>query len=148
MNNLKNSPLQNARGMTLVEILIVLAIVGSLMAVIGGTVMERFQKAKQRETKIIMSQISSALSMYYSDCGKMPQALSALVQSPGDGECADWGPEPYVKKELLKDAWKTDFVYSSDGSNFELKSLGKGGQEGGSKYEKDLPFEEQDSTEK
>jgi general secretion pathway protein G len=148
MNLLKNSPLRNARGMTLVEILIVLAIVGSLLAVIGGNVMENFQKSKQKETRIIMSQVANALNMYYSDCAKMPQTLTNLIESPGDGECADWGPEPYVKKELLKDAWKFDLVYEVDGSDFTLKSLGKDGREGGSKYAKDIPFEEKEPSEK
>lgn len=148
MQILKNSPLRNARGMTLVEILIVLAIVGSLLAVIGGNVMGNFQKSKKKETTIIMSQVANGLNMYYSDCGKMPQALTALIESPGDGECADWGPEPYVKKDLLKDAWKHDLVYTAEGSNFTLKSLGKDGREGGTKYDADMNFEEKEPTEK
>ena len=143
----KSSPLRNARGMTLVEILIVLAIVGSLMAVIGSNVMENFQKSKRKETGIIMSQISSALNMYYSDCGKMPQTLKGLLENPGD-ECADWGPEPYLKKNMIKDAWAHDFVYETDGSTFTLKSLGKDGREGGSKHDKDINFDEKEGSDK
>ena len=142
------SSLKNARGMTLVEILIVLAIVGSLMAVIGGSVFEKFQKSKVKQTGIIMTQIANAINIYYSDCGKMPSSLENLLSSPGDGDCADWGPDPYLKKDLLKDAWKHDFIYESDGSNFSLKSLGKDGREGGTKLDKDIPFEEKDSTDK
>lgn len=148
MNSSKNSPLRNARGMTLVEILIVLAIVGSLLAVIGGNVMGQFQKSKVKETGIKMSQISSALNMYYSDCGKMPTTLKGLIESPGDGECADWGPEPYLKKDLIQDAWKHDFLYEADGSNFTLKSLGKDGREGGSKYDKDISFDDKEANDK
>lgn len=148
MNILKNSPIRNARGMTLMEILIVLAIVGSMLAVIGGNVMENFQKSKKKETKIILSQVAQALQMYYSDCGKMPSSLNNLMQNPGEGECADWGPEAYVKKDLLKDAWKHDLVYSAEGSNFSLKSLGKDGREGGTKYDKDISFEEEDQGDK
>jgi general secretion pathway protein G len=147
MKALLHTKLNNTRGMTLVEILIVLAIVGSIMAVIGGKVMTSFQKSKVKQTGIIMSQLSSALNIYYSDCSKMPQSLKALIESPGDAECADWGPESYVKKDLLKDAWGTDFVYESDGSNFKLKSLGKDRREGGSKFDKDLAFDEKDSSE-
>lgn len=138
----------NSRGMTLVEILIVLAIIGSIMAVIGGRVMTSLQKSRVKQTGIIMSQLSSALELYYSDCNKMPQSLKALIESPGDEECADWGPTPYVKKDLLKDAWSRDFVYESDGSTFSLKSLGKDGREGGSQFDKDLSFDEKDSSDK
>lgn len=146
MKVLLQSRLNNSRGMTLVEILIVLAIVGSIMAVVGGKVMTSFQKSKVKQTGIIMSQLSSALNIYYSDCSKMPTTLKALVESPGDAECADWGPEPYVKKDLLKDAWNTDFVYESDGSTFTLKSLGKDKREGGSKFDKDISFDEKESA--
>lgn len=142
----KNSFLKNSRGMTLVEILIVLAIVGSLLAVIGGNVMENFQKSKKRQTTIIMSQIASALNMYYSDCGKMPPSLKGLIESPGDDECADWGPEPYLKKNQIKDGWDNDFVYESDGNTFSLKSLGKDKRPGGSKFDKDFSFEEKENT--
>lgn len=132
--------------MTLVEILIVLAIVGSIMAVVGGKVMTSFQKSKVKQTGIIMSQLSSALNIYYSDCSKMPQSLKSLIESPGDEECADWGPEPYVKKDLLKDAWNTDFIYESDGSTFTLKSLGKDKREGGSKFDKDISYDEKEAS--
>ncbi len=145
MKKLLQSRLNNSRGMTLVEILIVLAIVGSIMAVVGGKVMTSFQKSKVKQTGIIMSQLSSALNIYYSDCSKMPQSLKNLIESPGDEECADWGPEPYVKKDLLKDAWNTDFIYESDGSTFTLKSLGKDKREGGSKFDKDISFDEKET---
>jgi len=147
MKTFLKTKLNNSRGMTLVEILIVLAIVGSIMAVVGGKVMTSFQKSKVKQTGIIMSQLSSALNIYYSDCSKMPQSLKALIESPGDEECADWGPEPYVKKDLLKDAWNTDFIYESDGSTFKLKSLGKDKREGGSKFDKDISFDEKESAE-
>lgn len=142
-----HSPLLTTeRGMTLVEILIVLAIVGSLLAVVGGNVMGNFQKSKVKETNIKMSQISSAINMYESDCGKIPPTLRALLESPGDDECADWGPEPYLKKDLIKDAWKNDFIYEAEGSTFNLKSYGRDGRPGGSKFDKDITFDDKDAT--
>ncbi|MEY4615389.1 MAG: hypothetical protein RJB66_349 [Pseudomonadota bacterium] len=145
MNILKNSPLRNSRGMTLVEILIVLAIVGTLMAVIGGNVMGKFEKAKRKTTGIILENVSNAIQTYNSDCGKLPPTLGALIENPG-AECADWGPEPYIKKDMLKDAWKHDLVYETDGGNFTLKSLGKDGREGGSKNDKDIYYDEKDAS--
>ncbi len=144
---IKNTNLNNARGMTLVEILIVLAIVGSLLAVIGQNVMSNFQKSKKKQTGIIMSQVASALNMYYSDCGKMPAALKNLIENPGD-ECADWGPEPYLKKNQIKDAWDNDFQFETDGTTFTLKSLGKDKKPGGTNFDKDISYDEKDSNEK
>lgn len=147
MTKMKNSPLRNARGMTLVEILIVLAIVGTLMAVIGGNVMGKFEKAKRKETGIILNQVASAIQMYNADCGKLPSSLDALINNPG-GDCADWGPDPYIKKDMLKDAWKHELVYELDGGSFVLKSLGKDGREGGSKHDKDISYDEKEGGDK
>lgn len=135
--------IKNERGMTLIEILIVLAIVGSIMGVIGSQVMDRFQKSKVRETKIILNQVSQSLQMYYADCNKMPSALTGLLQATDD--CANWGPEPYIKKDQIKDAWGHPLVYeATDGTNFTLKSLGKDGREGGAKYDKDISLDEEE----
>lgn len=125
----------NQAGMTLIEILIVLAIIGSLSAVLISQVTERLQKSKVSETKIIIGQVTNSLNMYYTDCGKYPETLEGLVKA--DANCSNWGPEPYMKK-MPKDAWNNDFQYSVEGGNFTLKSQGKDGKPGGDGYNKDL----------
>jgi general secretion pathway protein G len=132
--------LTNQRGMTLIEIMIVLAIIGGLMALLAPRFTGAQDKAKVRETKISMGQVINALNMYYTDCGKFPSNLDALVKAPGD-ECQNWGPEAYIKKEP-KDSWGNAYVYSIDGSNFIIKSFGKDGREGGSGFDKDINSDE------
>ncbi len=132
----------NSKGMTLIEILIVLAIIGTVMGVIGSQVMERFQKAKVRETKIRLNNVAQALQLHYADCNKMPGALDGLITASDD--CSNWGPEPYIKKDQVNDAWGKPFVYEPDGASFSLKSLGKDGREGGSKNDKDIVFDEEE----
>jgi len=131
--------LKNSRGMTLLEIMIVLAILGSLMAVLLPQFMGAQDKSKVKETGIIMSQLVTSLNMYYTDCGKYPESLDGLVKA--DAACANWGPEAY-RKSVPTDPWGTPFAYSVEGGSFIIKSLGKDKKEGGDGYGKDISSED------
>ncbi|MGE5086712.1 MAG: type II secretion system major pseudopilin GspG [Bacillota bacterium] len=133
------SPISNRKGMTLIEIMIVLAIIGGIAALLLPRLTGQLDKAKQKEARIQMSQIVNAISMYYTDCGKNPQALENLVKA--DANCSNWGPEPYLKKDP-KDPWGHDFVYELNGNEYTLKCLGKDGREGGSGYDADISLED------
>ncbi len=141
------SPLKfNQVGMTLIEIMIVIAIIGGLMAVLGSTAMESLNKSRVQNAKIQMKEIGKQLDMYYADCSSYPttdQTLNALMQNPGNDVCPNWGPNPYLKK-IPKDPWGTNFIYESDGATYNLKSLGRNKKEGGDGYDKDLSSAELD----
>jgi general secretion pathway protein G len=137
------SLLKNRRGMTLIEIMIVLAIIGSIAALLLPAVTGQLDKSKVKEARIQMTQIVNALSMYYTDCGKYPQSLEGLTTA--DANCSNWGPQPYATAKKLKDPWGNDFVYEPNGADYNLKSLGKNKQEGGSGYDKDISLEDLDS---
>jgi general secretion pathway protein G len=127
------------RGMTLIEILIVLAIIASIMAFLVPGVTRQLDKSKVQETKIQIGQIMNALNLYYTDCGKFPSSLDGLIKP--DADCSNWGPEPYLKK-APKDAWNRPFQYSLDGNQYTIKSLGADGREGGDGYAKDISSED------
>lgn len=136
----------NQRGMTLIEIMIVIAIIAGLMAVLGTSANTYLNKSKVANAKIQMKEIGKALDMYYADCNGYPttdQGLKALITSPGPDACSNWGPSPYRKKEE-KDPWGTPFIYESDGATYALKSYGRNKKEGGEDYDKDLNSQELD----
>lgn len=138
------SPLRNDRGMTLIEIMIVIAIIAGLMAVLGGNVMSALEKSKVSNTKISMKQVQKALDQYNLACGTYPttdQGLGALLKDPGKDVCQNWG-EPYLKEKELKDAWNRVMQYESDGAKMTLRSLGKDGKEGGESYNADINLED------
>lgn len=111
------------KGMTLVEIMVVIAIIGLVMALVGVNVMKRFEKAKGQTAKAQIKSIEQALDQYYLDNGGYPsteQGLKALA----DGE--------YMKK-IPKDPWKHDFDYTSpgtEGNPYEIVSAGPDKQGG------------------
>lgn len=131
--------LNNRKGMTLIEIMIVLAIIGGIAALLLPKMTGALDKAKTKEARIQMTQIVNALQMYYTDCGKYPQSLENLVTQ--DANCNNWGPEAYLKK-APKDPWDGDFVYELAGSEYNLKCLGKDKAEGGSGFAADISLED------
>jgi general secretion pathway protein G len=130
--------LRSQKGMTLLEIMIVLVILGGLIAVLATGLTKQLDKAKVKEAQIAISELGKALDMYYQDCNAYPttsEGLQALVQAPPS--CTNWGPDPYTKS-IKKDPWNTPFVYESDGNTYLLKSLGADKREGGTGNGKDI----------
>src|SRR5665213_1112216 len=120
--------IKNTRGMTLIEIMIVVTILASLGAILATKVVQQGEKAKLREAKIQIGEISKALDMYYTDCGHYPdsgQGLAALAPG-GESTCTTWGPDPYIKKVPL-DPWNKPFIYSYENGNYTITSTGKDG---------------------
>lgn len=138
MSNSKPKLLSN-KGFTLVEIMIVMAILGSIFALLAPRFTGAKDKANIKEAKIQMSLIMNALTAYETDCGKYPSELSKLQKA--DAECTNWGPKPYYTNKLL-DPWGHPFYYELNGGEYILKSFGKDGKEGGSEFAKDIPSDE------
>ncbi len=129
----------NSAGMTLLEILVVLGIIGAVIAVLVPQVMGNLEKSKVKNTRLAMAQVTSALALYYGDCGSYPKSLEGLLKP--DGDCPQADAEGYLKKEV-KDAWNNSFSYESEGSKYTLKSLGKDRRDGGDGYNKDILSDE------
>ena len=137
--------LSNQIGMTLIEIMIVIAIIAGLMAVLGTSASKFLKQSKVANAKIAMKELSKQIEAYNLVCNSYPttdQGLQALLTAPGDG-CPNWGPEPYVKKGQLNDPWGKQFGYESDGGKFIIRSYGADKKEGGTGYDKDLSSEDE-----
>jgi general secretion pathway protein G len=133
----------NEAGMTLIEILIVVAVISMLGAIVGQNFMGKYNKAKVDTTKVQMRNLSTILDDFRRECNFYPttdQGLDALLQKPTTGrECKNYDPSGYIQnKKLPKDGWGNDFLYESDGNKFTLRSLGSDGIEGGEELNKDI----------
>lgn len=132
--------LNNQKGLTLIEIMVVIVIIGGLAAVLGRSVFDNLGNANVKTTRAQFQEVSKQLEMYNADCGGFPttdQGLQVLMEDPGKDVCANWGPNPYLK-QMPKDAWQRALIYESDGTDFELRSLGSDRKAGGSGTAKDL----------
>lgn len=133
MQNLKSQ-----KGFTLVEIMIVLAILGSIFALLAGRFAGARDRAKVKEAKIQMGQIANGLSQYNLDCNKYPQTLEGLKKQD---DCKNWS-QFYEGK--MADPWGNPYVYEINGSDYVLKSYGKDKKEGGSGFDKDIVWGEEE----
>ncbi len=128
------------RGLTLLEILMVIALLGLVFTFIGKNVMDRFTGGKRKITQIYLADMKAALDQYQLDCNDYPKSIEALITNPGD--CPSYAIEGYIKKGQLKDPYGCDLSYSYDGGKVTLKSLGQGCQEGGEGQSTDIVFQE------
>lgn len=121
-------------GFTLVELLVVLAILGFLTAIATPQVMKYLGSAKMSTAKTEVESLSSALDLFKFDVGRYPssqEGLSALLNSPAGVE--GWNG-PYVKRNVnLIDPWGHPFNYRAPGQHgeFDLFSYGPNGEASG-----------------
>lgn len=128
-------------GLTLLEMIVVLVIIAIVAGLVTMNVVGRPDQARVTTTKTNLASLSSALKMYRLDNGQYPtteQGLKALAQKPSTPPIPSAWPEGGYVSETPVDAWGNPYVYSSTGSSFELKSLGKDGQPGGEGLDADL----------
>lgn len=120
-------------GFTLLELLVVLVILGLLVAYVAPRYFGQVGKSEVKIAKAQIRALEDALDQYRLDVGRYPgteQGLAALNNKP-TGEMRWQGP--YLKKALPNDPWGNPYQYSMPGQHgeFDLYSLGKDGQPGG-----------------
>jgi general secretion pathway protein G len=103
-------------GFSLIEILIVLVIIGTIMGLVASQIFKKGDTANINAAKIQISNIKSALDLYELNMGRLPttaEGLNALVEKPTEAEeASNWaGGGPYLK-EVPKDPFrKQEFKY-------------------------------------
>ena len=123
------------KGFTLLEVLLVLAI----LVILGSTVTFYFartqNKAQNRAAQVQINAVSQLLEEYHIDVGSYPstqQGLAALRAAPQDMADTSRWMGPYGNREVPPDPWNREYQYeyNSQTDTYRIWSLGSDGQDG------------------
>ena len=125
---------RNDGGFTLLEMLVVLAIMGLLAAIIAPQVLKYLGSSRTQTAKVQIQNVDAALQLYRLDVGRFPtqeEGLGSLVAAPPTAP--GWNG-PYLQKTAaLTDPWGAPYLYRIPGKHGEadVYSLGSDKAEGG-----------------
>ncbi len=127
-------PLRGDEGFTLLEMLVVLAIMGLLAAIIAPQVLKYLGSSRTQTAKVQIGNVVAALELYRLDVGRYPtqeEGLNAVITAPPTAP--GWNG-PYLQKpSALMDPWAQPYLYKSPGKHGEIDvyTLGSDKAEGG-----------------
>lgn len=125
-------------GFTLLELLVVLAILAMITAFAAPEVMRYLSGARSDSARVEIESLGNAIDLYRLDVGRCPPDLEALLEKPSDAR--GWNG-PYLRKqEIPRDPWGHDYVYKCPGDHgaYDLISLGADNAEGGKGEDADI----------
>ena len=106
-----------ARGMTLIEIMVVLVILGLIAGAIGYNVFGQLKEAQIKTATLDLKAISNSVDLFHVETGQWPDSLGQLV--------------PKFVKDLHKDPWGQDYAYVKAGDGYDVYSYGPDKAQGG-----------------
>ena len=120
------------RGMTLIEIMVVITILGLIAAAVAVNVVGSLSDAKIKQARTDLHTVENCLDLYKVDKGRYPTTEESLQAVVAAGKC----------KANIKDPWQHEYVYMYPGQvhadSFDIKSYGADGQPGGSGENADI----------
>ena len=131
---------RNQSGMSLLEIIIVIVLIGAVLTLVASRVLGGADRGKANIAKAQVQTVASKIDNYQIDTGKLPGALNDLISAPAG--VAGW-LGPYAKAADLNDPWGHALEYRApgEGQPYELISLGKDGKAGGSSVDADIRYQ-------
>lgn len=130
-----NTRLQRSEGFTLIEILVVMAIIAMLAVMVAPNLFNQQAGAMRDVALSEISTLEAALDIYRLDVGEYPDTLDGLMEN--DTDRASWNG-PYLRRAVPTDPWDNDYVYESNGREFTLISYGADGMSGGEEDDADI----------
>ncbi|MGX6646593.1 type II secretion system major pseudopilin GspG [Maricaulaceae bacterium MS644] len=123
-------------GLTLIEIMVVVVIIGILATIIVINVLPSQNRAMMEKARADVSQLESAVEMYRLSLNTYPtteQGLDALVVAPDEPRLAARYPDGGFINRLPTDPWGNDYQYVIPGEygRFDIWSFGADGRAGG-----------------
>ena len=138
MKNFQKESTIVIRAFTLMEIMIVIGIIMLLATIAIPFAAKSLGKGQAATAKLQIQAFESAITNFQIDTGKLPKSLDELMRSNGDKK---WDGPYLNKKEIPKDPWGNDYIYSissSSGNGYSVTSYGSDGAPGGSNLAADI----------
>lgn len=119
------------QGMTIIEILIVIALMSTIMAILVSTIQEKYERAKIDLTAVKLSRLGENLTQYKLDLSRYPstdEGLKALMEAPSGAR--NWRG-PYAEPDKLRDPWDQPIHYElMSAKAYRISSAGPDGEFG------------------
>lgn len=145
MSSPPNTSHDRASGFTLLELLVVLAIIATLVALVAPSIFRNVGDAKTAAAKSQLEIFGLALDAYRIDNDAYPtttQGLEALWIKPTVGEAPKKWRGPYLRRDVPLDPWGRPYLYVAPGlenaTGYDLYTLGRDGKIGGDDEDADL----------
>jgi general secretion pathway protein G len=136
---------ERRRGFTLIELIVVIAIIATLAGVVAPALFGNVTEARRTAARSQLEIFSLALDAYRLDVGYYPstdEGLAALRQRPTDPDRAARWRGPYLRQDVPVDPWSRAWIYrrsdSADRPDVEIYTLGRDGQIGGEGEDADI----------
>jgi general secretion pathway protein G len=133
------------RAFTLIEMIVVIAIIATLAAVVAPAIFQNVGDAKTSAAKSQIEMLGLALNAYRLDNDQFPtseQGLEALRTMPTSGDVPRNWRGPYLTRVVPADPWGRQYVYVSPGirnpKSYDLYTLGRNGIAGGIDEDSDV----------
>lgn len=132
-------------GFTLIEVLVVIAVIAMLAALVAPNVFQHVGTAKDATARSQIELLGAALDSYRLDNGRYPtteQGLEALQEAPSIQPLPSNWRGPYLRRAVPVDPWDMPYIYLSPGEQnprgYDLFSLGADGEPGGEGEDADI----------
>jgi len=121
MQKTKKQQRRRNRGMTLIEIMVVITILGLIAAAVGVAVIPQLNQARIDRAKLDIRNIQNAMKLYYTKKGSYPDTATGLRGLV----------EMQALESIPRDPWNNEYTYLKEGNNPVITSYGPDGTSGG-----------------